>query len=223
METRSRSRSGGRSSRSRSPIIKGAPKKPSGKAKSGAASEKKTKNEGSANTVKAGLTFPVGRIHTNLKKAKYADRTSMSAAVSLAAAVEYIVAEILEAAGNMAKEQKKIRITDRIIANAIRNDEEMQKLFAGSTFARSGVSPHIESVLLGKGGPAEGEEKPAKKRKVPIVGLTAEKPSAKSSKKTSKKNSKKGSKKGPKKARSTPKKRAAKSKVAKADETAAEE
>src|ERR1043165_1437442 len=45
---------------------------------------------------RAGLIFPVGRIGSRLRKGRYAARVSRSAAIYLAAVLEYTVAEILE-------------------------------------------------------------------------------------------------------------------------------
>ena len=49
---------------------------------------------------KAGLQFPVGRIHRMLRKGNYAQRIGAGAPVYLAAVLEYLAAEILELAGN---------------------------------------------------------------------------------------------------------------------------
>ena len=48
---------------------------------------------------RAGLHFPVGRIHRYLRKGPYASRIGSFAPVYLAAVLEYLCAEIIELAG----------------------------------------------------------------------------------------------------------------------------
>jgi histone H2A len=90
---------------------------------------------------KAGLQFPVGRIHRYLKGS--APRIGASAPVYLAAIIEYLCAEILELAGNAARDNKKSRIIPRHVQLAVRNDEELNKLLGGVTIASGGVLPDI--------------------------------------------------------------------------------
>ena len=101
-------------------------------------------------TVRAGLQFPVGRIHRYLRKGNFAKRVGSGAPVYLAAVMEYLTAEILELAGNAARDNKKMRVIPRHLQLAIRNDEELNKLLAGVTIAQGGVLPNIHSVLLPK-------------------------------------------------------------------------
>ena len=106
---------------------------------------------------KAGLQFPVGRIARFLKQGRYAERVGAGAPVYLAAVLEYLCAEVLELAGNAARDNKKTRIIPRHVQLAVRNDEELSKLLAGVTIAAGGVLPNIHSVLLPKGGKSKKE------------------------------------------------------------------
>ncbi|KAM6184922.1 histone H2A type 1-A [Rhynchocyon petersi] len=99
---------------------------------------------------RAGLQFPVGRIHRLLRKGHYAEHVGGGAPVYLAAVLEYLTAEILELAGNASHHNRKTRIIPRHLQLAIRNDEELDELLSGVTIAAGGVLPNIQSVLLPK-------------------------------------------------------------------------
>ncbi|NXM86282.1 H2A protein, partial [Oenanthe oenanthe] len=101
-------------------------------------------------SARAGLQFPVGRISRHLRRGKYADRIGSGAAIYLAAVLEYLVAEVLELAGNAARENKKTRIIPRHIQLAVRNDDELNKFLAGVTIPEGGVLPNILAQLLPK-------------------------------------------------------------------------
>ena len=117
----------------------------SGKGKGGRGEKKST-----TSSAKAGLQFPVGRIGRYLRQGKYATRMGAGAPVYLAAVLEYLCAEILELAGNAARDNKKSRIVPRHITLAVKNDEELNKLLGGVTIASGGVLPNIHAVLLPK-------------------------------------------------------------------------
>ena len=110
----------------------------------------KTKGKAKSRSSRAGLQFPVGRIHRLLRKGNYAERVGAGAPVYLAAVLEYLAAEVLELAGNAARDNKKTRIIPRHLQLAIRNDEELNKLLSGVTIAQGGVLPNIQAVLLPK-------------------------------------------------------------------------
>ncbi|XP_042479710.1 histone H2A, sperm-like [Macadamia integrifolia] len=101
-------------------------------------------------SIKAGLQFPVGRITRFLKKGRYAQRLGIGAPIYLAAVLEYLAAEVLELAGNAARDNKKTRIIPRHLLLAVRNDEELGRLLDGVTIASGGVLPNIHTVLLPK-------------------------------------------------------------------------
>ena len=110
----------------------------------------KVKAKAKSRSSRAGLQFPVGRIHRLLRKGNYATRVGAGAPVYLAAVMEYLAAEVLELAGNASRDNKKTRIIPRHLQLAIRNDEELNKLLAGVTIAQGGVLPNIQAVLLPK-------------------------------------------------------------------------
>ncbi|OAD52003.1 Histone H2A [Eufriesea mexicana] len=108
----------------------------------------KTKTKGKSRSLKAGIQFPVGRIHRLLRKGNYAERVGTGAPVYLAAVMEYLAAEVLELTGNAARDNKRSRIIPRHVQLAIRNDEELNKLLAGVTISEGGVLPNIQAALL---------------------------------------------------------------------------
>ncbi|KAL8496866.1 hypothetical protein ACS0TY_020523 [Phlomoides rotata] len=147
------------------------------KVKKGAAGRKAggPKKKSVTRSVRAGLQFPVGRIGRYLKKGRYAQRVGTGAPVYMAAVLEYLAAEVLELAGNAARDNKKNRIIPRHVLLAVRNDEELGKLLAGVTIAHGGVLPNINPVLLPK---KTGGDKASKEPKSPKATKSPKKAAA---------------------------------------------
>ena len=134
------------------PAKKGVKKTAAKTATDGERSKPKTRSS------RAGLQFPVGRLHRFLREGRYGDRVGSGAPVFMAAVLEYLTVEVLELAGNAARDNKKTRISPRHIMLAVRNDEELNQLLSNITIASAGVVPHIHKILIGS---KKGESKEA--------------------------------------------------------------
>jgi len=148
-------------------------------------------------SAKAGLQFPVSRVHRYLRRCTHRFRIAAGAPVYQAAVMEYLTAEILELAGNAARDNKKSRIIPRHILLAVANDEELHQLLKGVTIASGGVLPNIHPELLKrrKGGklvPIEELKRPKKT----TTTKAAKKSAPKSPKKVGSTTPKKGKGKG---------------------------
>ena len=119
---------------------------------------KASKSGKKSRSSRAGLQFPVGRMHRILKKGNYANRIGTGAPVYAASACEYLAAEIPELADNAAIDNTRKTINPRHITLAIRNDEELKKLLAHVTILQGGALPNIQAVLLPKKSSSEPTE-----------------------------------------------------------------
>ncbi|XP_052769994.1 core histone macro-H2A.1-like isoform X1 [Mya arenaria] len=116
-------------------------------------------------SARSGVLFPVARMQRYLKRDTHHFRIGSGAPVYMAAVIEYLTAEILELAGNAARDNKKTRVTPRHILLAVANDEELHQLLKHVTIASGGVIPRIHPELLvrKKGGKVVPLIKPALK------------------------------------------------------------
>ncbi len=125
---------------------------------------------------RAGLQFSVPRTQKLMMRMSVVQRKTGVAAVYITAVCEYLMAEIMELAGNAARESKRVRITPRHIKLAVYNDEELKVFYKDTIFA-GGVMPHIDAKVLAKKG----------KKKAPAAKGSKKKARAKPKPKTSKK------------------------------------
>ena len=70
------------------------------------------------------------------------------ASVYAAGVLEYLTAELLELAGNCARDNKRARIIPRHLLLAIRMDEELNVLLHNVTIAQGGVLPNIQLLSI---------------------------------------------------------------------------
>lgn len=107
-------------------------------------------------TKKAGLVLSVARINKRLKAGRYARRIGLTASVYMASVLEYLVAEVLELAGNCARYFRKQRVFPRCIQLTLLHDKELFQLTRGAIVPQGGVKPFIHPVLVnGRNGSAE--------------------------------------------------------------------
>lgn len=96
---------------------------------------------------RAGILFPAGRVH-RLLKLSCRERVAGSAGVYLASVLEYLCAELLELAGQAAKQQGTKRVAPRHLMLAIRQDEELDTLLQRCSLPGAGVIPAIRKELV---------------------------------------------------------------------------
>lgn len=121
-------------------------------------------------TKRAGLTFPVSRVDSMLRKGALAEpkvRISVESSVFLASVLEYLVAELCELGGDVCISLKKKIITPRHIFLSISQDAEIHQLLKHVLISQSGVVPHIHPALCPpqKRKKEEDDETTSKKKK----------------------------------------------------------
>lgn len=141
---------------------------------------------------RAGLRFPPARVaHYFKSSSKFngasSKRLGVKAPIYLAAVLEYLAADILELAGNLARDSKKVRIVPRHVALVVKNDIEFEKLFDDLkiSIGAGGVVPHIHQALLpekvqGPDGEMRIKYKSKKKAKAAVAATEGEKAPRKS-------------------------------------------
>jgi histone H2A len=102
----------------------------------------------------------VARFLKKLKKNNPNSIVREESAVMAAGVIEYLVAELLELAGNVANDHRRKTITPRHIYLAVANDEELEPILRHVTIAQGGSLPLIHPVLL-----KQKQDKIVRKRK----------------------------------------------------------
>jgi hypothetical protein len=101
-----------------------------------------TKSKKTSAAAKAGLLLPPATAMKALRKKRM--RVSPTSAVSAAAAVEYVVAEIIEMAATMERKSRtkaeqakneRVRVSLKALSSAVRSDRECNMLFSGLSIA----------------------------------------------------------------------------------------
>lgn len=82
---------------------------------------------------RAGLTFPVARLNKHLKTKSKMKRVGSSAPVYLTALVEYVAAELLDAAGNKTKDAGRKTVSIDDLCKGLRTDKDLSRLFASNS------------------------------------------------------------------------------------------
>lgn len=122
-------------------------------------------------TARAGLVLSVPRVLERLRRGRYALKVKETAAVYVAATLEYLVAEVLELAGNCARYFKKKRVAPRHILLTLRHDKELEELTKGAIVPEGGVRPFVHPQLLPKG---VGGEEGAPEERVPTGAMQSQ-------------------------------------------------
>jgi len=111
----------------------------------------KVSHSGAANMSKknTGLVFNCYNVRRKMLRSARVNKVKSEAAVYMAAVLEYIVAEVMEIAGNCAVAWKTKTIKPRHMRLAIDMDDEFKELFESAhvVLPGAGVSPRIHAVL----------------------------------------------------------------------------
>ncbi|GFQ99087.1 hypothetical protein TNCT_248241 [Trichonephila clavata] len=92
---------------------------------------------------RAGQKCRFSHIERLLKKGNYAERVTKNAPIYLAAVLDYLVAEVLEPAGDIARANLWNRILPRHLQIAFDTEEELDKLIYELPMSLDDVLPNI--------------------------------------------------------------------------------
>ncbi|XP_025867974.2 histone H2A-like 3 [Vulpes vulpes] len=98
---------------------------------------RRPRRHGMSRSRRAELQFPVSRVDRLLREGCYAHRLSSSTPVFLAGILEYLTSNILELAGQEARNSHKMRITPEHVQKALGNNQYLSQLFE-NTYSRGG-------------------------------------------------------------------------------------
>jgi histone H2B len=92
----------------------------------------------------AGLKFSPSRVRALMRMHSSIGRIGVSAAVYLAAVVEYLVAELLEVSGTYAQGSNRVRIINRDVFLTVSNSKDLVELFSSKKYLLGGgVKPTL--------------------------------------------------------------------------------
>ena len=112
---------------------------------------------------KVGLVWPIAKVDRHLRERRLSKRVGKASAVFLSGVLEYVVAEVLEMAGNQAIVGKKHRVSPQHVSLALRKDVELNALLGNSSiFVGDRLKDIGKATTLAKEADVEeGEEEEA--------------------------------------------------------------
>ena len=112
--------------------------------------EIKTRKEGITKSKRADVVFPVGRIGRLLRHGSFFKRISDATPVFLASVLEFLVGEVLDLAGTVAKNDGRQRIVPTNIFTGIQEDANLVDLFSNIIISEGGFKDNIHEELFMK-------------------------------------------------------------------------
>lgn len=123
-----------------------------------------TKAKPVSRSFRAGLHMPVGRISARISDV-HKGAVSSTASVAMAAVIEVIAAEVVEAAVVRAKDQKKKRVTPRFIADGVFADEDLHQLLCRYLVAGGGTRAPDNKVFADRKAAKKAKARKAAEKK----------------------------------------------------------